>query len=135
MPEKKPNLDPPPAPPSVRPNRSVVTLALVAGHDATRRRPVTAPGRRRPEGLALRAGDVLHLTRVASPQFARPIRVRLIRMLDWTTYDGWLWVDVYQLGPDGNATARRSLFMRRAGVRMVAPPPVSQRRPRTGALV
>ncbi|MFG1676661.1 hypothetical protein [Micromonospora sp. NPDC049282] len=97
---------------------------------------MTAPRRRRPEGPVLRAGDVLHLTREASPQFVRPIRVRLIRVLDWTTYDGWLWVDVYQLSPDGNATARRSLFLRRGGVRVLTPPPpVWQRRPRVGALV
>ncbi|MFI2714661.1 hypothetical protein ACH495_31545 [Micromonospora sp. NPDC018662] len=92
--------------------------------------------RRRPEVPALRAGDVLHLTREASPQFVRPIRARLIRVLDWTTYDGWLWADVYQLGPDGNATARRSVYLRRSGVRVLTPPPpVSQRRPRVGALV
>lgn len=119
--------------------RSVVALAVVAGNDdalpTTGRRPVTAP-RRRPEVPTLCAGDVLHLTGEASPQFTRPIRVRLIRVLDWTTYDGWLWADVYQLGPDGNATARRSLFLRRSGVRVLTPPPpVSQRRPRVGALV
>ncbi|MGC4891440.1 hypothetical protein [Micromonospora sp. DT227] len=97
---------------------------------------MTGPRCRRPEAPALRAGDVLHLTREASPQFVRPIRVRMIRVLDLTTYDGWLWADVYQLGPDGNATARRSLFLRRSGVRVLtSPPPVSQRRPRVGALV
>ncbi|WMF04563.1 hypothetical protein [Micromonospora robiginosa] len=55
---------------------------------------MTGPGRHRPEVPALRTGDVLHLTREASPQFACPIRVRLIRVLDWTTDDGWWWVDV-----------------------------------------
>ncbi|MDG4800488.1 hypothetical protein O7618_07985 [Micromonospora sp. WMMD980] len=68
---------------------------------------MTASRRRPPEPPPLRAGDVLHLTRRASPQFAHPIGVRMIRVLEWTTYDGWLWADVYELGPDGNATARR----------------------------
>ncbi|MGC4744202.1 hypothetical protein ACLQ28_00855 [Micromonospora sp. DT201] len=36
-----------------------------------------------------RTGDVLHLTRAASVQFLRPIFVRVIRVLDWPTYDGW----------------------------------------------
>jgi hypothetical protein len=27
----------------------------------------------------------------------RPIVVRVIRVLDWPTYDGWLWIDGYQL--------------------------------------
>ncbi|MFI7069571.1 hypothetical protein [Micromonospora sediminicola] len=59
----------------------------------------------------------------------------MIRVLEWTTYDGWRWIDCYQLGPNGTATARRSLFVRVSGVRRQTPPPVSQRRPRVGALV
>jgi hypothetical protein len=35
------------------------------------------------------------LTREASPQFRKPILVRVIRHLDRTTYDGWAWIDVY----------------------------------------
>lgn len=62
-------------------------------------------------------GDVLHLTRDASPQFARPIVVRVIRLLDWPTYQGWAWVDAYELGPSGDATRRRSLYVRTEGVR------------------
>ncbi|MCX5065607.1 hypothetical protein OOJ91_06895 [Micromonospora lupini] len=44
----------------------------------------------------VRSGDLLHLTRAASPQFARPIIVRVIRALtDRHTYHGWLWIDAY----------------------------------------
>ncbi|WP_405429507.1 hypothetical protein [Micromonospora sp. NBC_00617] len=63
-----------------------------------------------------RAGDVLHLTRAASVQFLRPIFVRVIRVLDWPTYDGWLWIDGYELAANGDAVARRSLFVMPAGL-------------------
>ncbi|WP_254909752.1 hypothetical protein [Micromonospora sp. NBS 11-29] len=73
-------------------------------------------------------GTVLHLTRAASPQFARPIMARVIRVREWSTFDGWRWIDVYQLAPDGSAIARRTLFVRLAGVRSQNPPPAPQRR-------
>jgi hypothetical protein len=64
------------------------------------------------------SGDVLHLTRSASPQFVRPITVRVIRVLtDWHTYHGWCWIDVYELNARGDAVDRRSLYVRREGVR------------------
>ncbi|MDG4778086.1 hypothetical protein O7614_00275 [Micromonospora sp. WMMD961] len=62
------------------------------------------------------SGDVLHLTRAASVQFMRPIFVRVIRVLDWPTYDGWLWLDGYELGASGDAVARRSLFVMSGGL-------------------
>ncbi|WFE42491.1 hypothetical protein [Micromonospora sp. WMMD998] len=64
----------------------------------------------------VKAGDLLHVTRAASPQFVRPIFFRLIRELDWTTYDGWVWLDGYQVDERGDATARRSIFVRRAAL-------------------
>jgi hypothetical protein len=77
----------------------------------------------------LRPGVVLLLTRTASPQFHRPVTLRVIRVLDRPTYDGWLWVEGYQLNPRGEAIDRRSLFVRRAGVRVVqAAPPAAVRR-------
>ncbi|MDG4809554.1 hypothetical protein O7634_22630 [Micromonospora sp. WMMD1120] len=45
-----------------------------------------------------------------------PIVVRVIRVLDWTTYDGWLWFDGYQLVPNGDAVARRTLFVMTSGL-------------------
>ncbi|MBM0277333.1 hypothetical protein [Micromonospora tarensis] len=68
------------------------------------------------------AGDLLHLTRAASVQFIRPIFVRVIRVLDWPTYDGWLWIDGYELGASGDAVARRSLFVMTAGLIWVDTP-------------
>ncbi|WP_405090657.1 hypothetical protein OG767_24280 [Micromonospora sp. NBC_01392] len=72
----------------------------------------------------VRAGDLITVTRAASPQFVSPILFRVIRQLDWTTYDGWVWLDGYQLSATGDAVARRSIFVRPAGLvvqRRVAP--------------
>ncbi len=77
------------------------------------------------------------LTRAASPQFFKPILVRVIRHLDRTTYDRWAWVDAYQLDRHGDATERRALFLMPAGMRPVNVPPVPyaerRSRPRSGA--
>ncbi|MGC5289979.1 hypothetical protein [Micromonospora sp. DT231] len=64
----------------------------------------------------VKSGNVLHLTRAASVQFLRPIFVRVIRLPDWVTYDGWLWIEGYELGPRGEAVVRRSLFVQTAGL-------------------
>ncbi|PWR08051.1 hypothetical protein DKT68_17160 [Micromonospora acroterricola] len=79
----------------------------------------------------VRSGDVLLLSRAASPQFFRPITVRVIRVLDRATYDGWLWIDAYQLGRDGLALARRSLYFMPEGAQLVVTPAVvpGRRRP------
>ncbi|WP_436837226.1 hypothetical protein [Micromonospora matsumotoense] len=72
----------------------------------------------------IRSGDVLHLSRTASVQFIRPITVRVIRVLtDWHTYDGWVWIDAYQLNGAGDAVRRRTLFLMPAGARRPAPQP------------
>lgn len=75
----------------------------------------------------LRAGDLLHISREASVQFTRPIRFRLIRVLDWPAFDGWAWIDGYQLNRNGDAVARRQLLVQPAGLRRLpagnTPPP------------
>ncbi|MEU1754462.1 hypothetical protein ABZ436_17580 [Micromonospora matsumotoense] len=80
----------------------------------------------------IRPGDVLHLTRGASVQFIRPITVRVIRVLtDWHTYDGWLWIDAYELDAAGDAVRRRTLFLMPSGAAHLEPTPrrPAQRRP------
>ncbi|SCL16980.1 hypothetical protein [Micromonospora inyonensis] len=68
-------------------------------------------------GRKPRAGEVLHITRAASVQFVRPFMFRVIRTLDdMLTYDGWLWIEGYQLAPSGDAVARRSLYVMPAGL-------------------
>lgn len=70
----------------------------------------------------MKAGEVLLIGPECSVQFVHPILFRLIRRLDWTTYDGWLWLDGYVLDKRGDAVARRSIFVLEAGL-TVAPPP------------
>ncbi|MCM0677878.1 hypothetical protein NCC78_24845 [Micromonospora phytophila] len=81
----------------------------------------------------IRSGDVLYLTPSASPQFVRPITVRVIRVLtDWHTYHGWCWIDVYELGSHGDAVDRRSLYVLCEGVHRRTTPPAAappRRRP------
>ncbi|GAB3853974.1 hypothetical protein GCM10029963_46200 [Micromonospora andamanensis] len=76
-----------------------------------------------------RSGDVLHVTRAASVQFLRPILFRVIRVLDRPTYDGWLWLEGYELNAAGDAVNRRSIFVQRAGLQQVEAAP--QPRPHT----
>lgn len=70
--------------------------------------------------MTLQAGDVLHVTREASVQFTRPMMFRVIRVHDWPTYDGWIWLDGYQLNAAGDAVERRSIFVQTAGLRTVS---------------
>ncbi|MGI5520880.1 hypothetical protein ACQEUX_07980 [Micromonospora sp. CA-259024] len=75
-------------------------------------------------GHTLRAGDVVLLTTAASVQFLKPIVVRVIRELpDRYTYDGWLWLDAYELNRKSEAVARRELFVMRAGLQVQVPGP------------
>ncbi|WP_405115670.1 hypothetical protein OG559_13530 [Micromonospora sp. NBC_01405] len=48
---------------------------------------------------------------------------------DWILYDGWIWLDGYQLNAKGDAVAQRSIFVRPAGL-VLQPPTVAVRRPR-----
>ena len=69
--------------------------------------------------LLPRSGDVLHLTRAASVQFAEPILFRVIRVHDWPTYYGWVWLDGYELNSAGDAVERRSIFVQLSGLRQL----------------
>jgi hypothetical protein len=68
-----------------------------------------------------RSGDVLYITTAASVQFVVPILFRLIRVHDWSTYDGWVWLDGYQLNLAGDAVTRRSIFVQVAGLQRSTP--------------
>ncbi|GAB3862026.1 hypothetical protein ACFPIJ_47100 [Dactylosporangium cerinum] len=61
-------------------------------------------------------GHVVRLSKAASVQFSNPILLRVIRVHDWQTYDGWCWLDGYQLSHCGDAVARRSVFVQIAGL-------------------
>ncbi|MEV6341985.1 hypothetical protein [Actinoplanes sp. NPDC051851] len=68
-----------------------------------------------------RAGEVLHVGSAASVQFAgdRALTFRVIRVDPRITYDGWLWIEGYVLGPSGDAIERRLIFVKREGIRKV----------------
>jgi hypothetical protein len=70
-----------------------------------------------------RSGDILHVTREASVQFVEPLLFRVIRVHDWPTYDGWVWLDGYELNAGGDAVERRSIFVRISGLRAVGSTP------------
>ncbi|MCI4062284.1 hypothetical protein MRQ36_06800 [Micromonospora sp. R77] len=76
----------------------------------------------------LKAGALLLVSREASVQFVKPFNFRLIRVLDWITYDGWTWLDGYQLDKRGDAVARRSIFVMRHGLRAGSIPSPRPRR-------
>ncbi|MGK5522641.1 hypothetical protein ACSNN9_25235, partial [Micromonospora sp. URMC 107] len=85
-------------------------------------RPEPTPLRR------LKAGDIVWLTREASPQFVAPICVRVIRELtDRFPPYGWAWFEGYQLDAQGGAVAKRELFVLREGVRWLDTPPAPAR--------
>ncbi len=78
-----------------------------------------------------RSGDVLRVTRAASVQFTAPMLFRVIRVHDWSTYDGWAWLDGYELNAAGEAVERRSIFVKVDGLQraQVGPPPNRYRAP------
>jgi hypothetical protein len=71
-----------------------------------------------------RSGDVLRVTRAASVQFTTPMLFRVIRIHDWSTYNGWAWLDGYELNGAGDAVERRSIFVQLDGLQQAqaAPP-------------
>lgn len=70
--------------------------------------------------MSPQAGDIVHVTREASVQFCKPIMFRVIRIHDWATYDGWMWLDGYQLNSSGDAVERRSIFVQEAGLKAMS---------------
>ncbi|GHJ06702.1 hypothetical protein TPA0907_10690 [Micromonospora humidisoli] len=77
--------------------------------------------------IELRSGVLVQVTRKASPQFVRPILFRLIRVrTEWITYDGWAWLDGYQIDAKGDAVARRSIYVQPAGLLPPEPAPTRQ---------
>ena len=64
------------------------------------------------------AGDLFRLDRRASVQFCHPVTVRVIReIVDRSTFDGWTWIEAYELDGKGEAVAKRELFVQPSGLR------------------
>lgn len=81
-----------------------------------------------------RSGDVLRVTRAASVQFTEPMMFRVIRVHDWQTYDGWAWLDGYQLNSVGDAVERRSIFVQVDGLQQATSAIGPVRRSRAAAV-
>jgi hypothetical protein len=70
--------------------------------------------------IDIRPGDMMQFGAAASVQFAaRPILFRLIRVLPHTTYEGWVWLDGYEMNEAGDAVERREVFVQWIGIRIV----------------
>jgi hypothetical protein len=69
-------------------------------------------------GMVPRPGEVVVVGPSASVQFAgrQGFRFRVIQVDSRPTYDGWIWLDGYQLDVSGQAIARRKIFVRRSGL-------------------
>ncbi|MFI5936363.1 hypothetical protein [Actinoplanes sp. NPDC051494] len=69
----------------------------------------------------LTPGDVVLVGRTASVQFTgrSGFAFRIIAVDSRPTYDGWVWLDGYQLDRRGQARQRRRIFVREAGLRPV----------------
>jgi hypothetical protein len=46
---------------------------------------------------------------------------RVIRVHDWSTYNGWAWLDGYELNSVGDAVERRSIFVQLDGLQPAQP--------------
>jgi len=55
---------------------------------------------------------------------------RVIRVHDWSTYEGWAWLDGYELDSAGDAVERRSIFVQVSGLHHLPAAPTA--RPITG---
>ncbi|MEV4711549.1 hypothetical protein [Micromonospora sp. NPDC049374] len=64
-------------------------------------------------------GDLLRVDGRASVQFAggRALTLRVVSTSDRHAYDGWIWLTGYVIDRRGNATAKRELYVRLAGLR------------------
>jgi hypothetical protein len=69
-------------------------------------------------------------------QFSTPMLFRVIRVHDWSTYNGWAWLDGYELNSVGDAVERRSIFVQLDGLQPAqsAPPPNAPTRYQGGAV-
>jgi hypothetical protein len=109
------------------------TLEHLRSEHRTRRPPETSF--RTGDDVLPRSGDVIHVTKAASVQFTAPMLFRVIRVHDWPTYDGWIWLDGYELNSAGDAVERRSIFVQVSGLRQIgkAPDPRTRNARRPGA--
>ncbi|KOX14996.1 hypothetical protein ADK66_03070 [Micromonospora sp. NRRL B-16802] len=66
----------------------------------------------------MKPGDVVLIGAACSPQFTgdRALRLRLVLVGEVDPYNGWMWITGYVLDVKGLATAKRELYVMRAGI-------------------
>ena len=71
-----------------------------------------------------RSGDIVWICERASVQFAgdSAFWFRVIRLPDWPTYYGWVWLEGYVLDKQGDAALRRTIFVQMAGLDPIREP-------------
>jgi hypothetical protein len=80
-------------------------------------------------------GRIYTVGAAASVQFAgAAIMIRVIRVTPPAAYSDFVWIDCYQIDHRGQATARRSVFVRYPGLIPAGVPPQSHQRPLTQTL-
>ncbi|MFI5928163.1 hypothetical protein ACIA3K_19485 [Micromonospora sp. NPDC051543] len=81
----------------------------------------------------MKAGDVVLVGAACSPQFTanRALRLRIVSVGETDPYHDWIWLTGYVLDARGDATAKREVYVMKAGVviqRRTAPAGVQPRR-------
>ncbi|MET8362870.1 hypothetical protein ABZU53_04790 [Micromonospora sp. NPDC005194] len=80
----------------------------------------------------MKAGDVVLVGAACSPQFTgnRALRLRIVSVGETDPYHDWIWLTGYVLDARGNATAKREVYVMKAGLiiqRRTAPAGVQPR--------
>lgn len=73
------------------------------------------------DNAGVSSGDILLIGPAASVQFQIPIRFRVIRIDPKPTYQGWLWLEGYELDDSDLATGRRCVFVQAGGLEHAPP--------------
>ncbi|MFG1840503.1 hypothetical protein ACGFH8_19030 [Micromonospora sp. NPDC049175] len=68
----------------------------------------------------MKSGDVVLIGAACSVQFSRDraLMLRLVSIGETDPYNDWIWITGYVLDTKGLATAKRDLYVLRAGLRM-----------------
>ncbi|MGV9210258.1 hypothetical protein ACTFTM_00165 [Micromonospora sp. RB23] len=89
-----------------------------------------------PRLAVVKPGDVVQVAAACSPQFTgnRALMLRIVSVGETDPYHDWIWITGYVLDARGNATAKREVYVMKAGLVVqgrTAPAGVQPRRSRS----